>query len=141
MMEHCSIRAKESMPMPRALRRSPFVLGLVAGLALSAVACGPVTINQLLSDPAKYRNREVTVRGQVTESASVLGKGAYKLSDDNADLWVVTAAGAPRKGARVDVTGRVQDGYDLSAFGNVIKLPGAMRSGLVLIESSHKAKD
>ncbi len=54
---------------------------------------------------------------------------------------IVTAAGAPRKGARVDVTGRVQDGYDLSAFGNVIKLPGAMRSGLVLIESSHKAKD
>jgi hypothetical protein len=40
----------------------------------------------------------------------------------------------------VDVTGRLQDGYDLGAFGSVLKLPGSLQSGLVLIESSHKAR-
>ena len=30
---------------------------------------------------------------------------------------MVTTGGAPRQGARVDVTGRLQDGYDLSAYG------------------------
>ena len=52
----------------------------------------------------------------------------------------MTTGGAPRKGARVSVTGRVQEGYDLGAFGNILKLPGSLQSGVVLIESSHKAR-
>ena len=40
----------------------------------------------------------------------------------------------------MNVTGRLQDGYDLSAFGGAIKLPGSLQSGLVLVESSHKAR-
>ena len=93
----------------------------------------------MLADPAKYRNESVTVRGTVDQSASVMGRGAYRLTDGEQGLWVVTSSGAPRKGARVDVTGRLQDGYDLSAFGSAIKLPGSLQSGLVLIESSHRA--
>ncbi len=115
--------------------------GLVLALALMAVGCATRSINQLLADPAKYRNESVTVRGTVDQSASVMGKGAYRITDGDQGLWVVTSSGAPRKGARVDVTGRLQDGYDLSAFGSAIKLPGSLQSGLVLIESSHKAHD
>jgi len=115
--------------------------GLVLGLALVAAGCATKSINQLLADPAKYRNESVTVRGTVDQSASVMGKGAYRITDGDQGLWVVTSSGAPRKGARVDVTGRLQDGYDLSAFGTAIKLPGSLQSGLVLIESSHKAHD
>ena len=110
-------------------------------LAAAAAACGARSINDLLADPAKYRNQTVTVRGTVDQSASVAGRGAYRLTDGDQSLWVVTASGAPRRGARVDVTGRLQDGYDLSAFGNVIQLPGALRSGLVLVEESHRARD
>lgn len=108
--------------------------------ALSAVGCGARSINELLADPAKYRNQSVTVRGTVAQSASVLGKGAYRITDGDQGLWVVTASGAPREGARVDVKGRLQDGYDLSAFGNILKLPGSLQSGLVLIEESHRAR-
>ena len=108
--------------------------------ALSAVGCGARSINELLADPAKYRNQSVTVRGTVAQSASVLGKGAYRITDGDQGLWVVTASGAPRQGARVDVKGRLQDGYDLSAFGNILKLPGSLQSGLVLIEESHRAR-
>lgn len=114
--------------------------GLVLAMALIASACGARSINQVLSDPTRYRNETITVRGTVAESASVMGKGAYRITDGDQGLWVVTSSGAPRRGARVDVTGRLQDGYDLSAFGNVLKLPGSLQSGLVLIESSHKAR-
>ena len=109
--------------------------------AMAAAACGSKSINQVLADPTKYRNKSITVRGTVAESASVMGRGAYRITDGSQGLWVVTNVGAPRTGARVDVTGRLQDGYDLSAFGNILKLPRTLQSGLVLIESSHKARD
>ncbi len=113
----------------------------VLGLTLMAGGCGAKTINHVLADPAKYSNRSVTVRGTVDQSVSILGRGAYRIVDGDQGLWVVTTSGAPRKGARVDVTGRLQDGYDLSAFGNLLRLPGSVQSGLVLIESSHKARN
>jgi hypothetical protein len=115
--------------------------GLLLVVGCIAAACGAKSINQLLADPAKYRNQTVTVRGTVAESASVAGRGAYRITDGDQGLWVVTTSGAPRRGARVDVTGRLQEGYDLSAFGNVLRLPGSLQSGLVLVESEHKARD
>ncbi len=114
-------------------------IALLLALTALSVGCGARRINDVLADPAKYRNRSVTVRGTVDQSASVLGRGAYRITDDGQSLWVVTDRGAPRKGARVDVTGRVQDGYDLSAFN--IRLPGGLDTGLVLIESSHRARN
>lgn len=118
-------------------------LGAVLLLAVSGatIACGAHRINQLLADPAKYRNQSVTVRGTVDQSASVAGRGGYRLTDGDQGLWVVTTSGAPRRGAHVKVTGKLQDGFDLSAFGSVIQLPGALRNGLVLVEESHKAQD
>lgn len=118
-----------------------WALGLVVGLSLMAAGCGAKTINQVRADPAKYRNQSVTVKGTVAESASVLGRGGYKITDGSQSLWVVTTSGAPRKGARVEVTGRLQDGYDLAGLGRLLKLPEALQDGLVLIESSHKARD
>ena len=123
--------------MARRYRLVVFVLVLAA----AAAGCGAKSINQVLADPAKYRNETITVRGTVGESASVMGRGAYRITDGDQGLWVITTGGAPRKGARVDVTGRLQDGYDLSALGGLLKLPNAIQSGLVLIESSHRARD
>ncbi len=115
-------------------------IGVLLALVLVAAGCA-TSINDVLADPAKYRDRSVTVAGTVAESASLAGRGAYRITDGAQGLWVVTTSGAPRQGARVRVTGRVQDAYDLSAFGSVLKLPGSARSGLVLIESSHEARD
>jgi hypothetical protein len=126
------------MPMVTSRR---FRVAALLALLLMAAGCGAMTINRVLADPAKYRDQSITVRGTVDESVSILGRGAYRITDDGQSLWVVATGGTPRKGARVDVTGRLQEGYDLSAFGNVLKLPGSLRSGLVLIESSRKARD
>jgi hypothetical protein len=122
-----------------AKRRS--ALALVFVLTVLTAACAAKSINQVLADPGRYRNDTITVHGTVAESASVLGRGAYRITDGDQGLWVVTNGGAPRKGARVNVTGRLQEGYDLGGLGGVIKLPGSLQSGLVLIESSHKARD
>ena len=112
-------------------------MAFVFGVALLIAGCGAKSINQVLADPAKYRNQTVTVHGTVDDSVSVLGRGAYRIADGDQSLWVVTNSGAPRKGARVNVTGRVQEGYDLS----FIKLPSPLQNGVVLVESSHKARD
>jgi hypothetical protein len=112
----------------------------VATLCVAVLGCGPKRINQVLADPARYRNQTITVRGTVGQSASVLGRGIYRLDDGGQSLWVVTTSGAPRQGARVDVTGRLQDKYDLSAFSSVLNLPATLQSGLVLIASSHSAR-
>ena len=118
-------------------------LGLPIIFVLSALsaACAAKSINQVLADPGRYRNDSITVRGTVAESASLLGRGAYRITDGDQGLWVVTSGGAPRKGARVNVTGRLQEGYDLGALAGVLKVPGSLQSGVVLIESSHKARD
>ncbi len=116
-------------------------IAIVFMLSMAAAGCGEVTINQVLSDPGKYRNDQITVPGTVTESVSVLGRGAYRLANGDQSLWVVTTGGAPRKGARVRVTGRVQEGYDLGFLGSASKLPGSLQRGVVLIESSLKARD
>jgi hypothetical protein len=115
-------------------------MGLFLVVAALATGCAAKSINQVLADPGRYRNDTITVHGTVAESASIVGRGAYKITDGDQGLWVITNSGAPRKGARVNVTGRLQEGYDLGALGSVLKLPGSLQSGVVLVESSHKAR-
>jgi hypothetical protein len=47
----------------------------------------------------------------------------------------------PRKGARVTVKGTIREGFNLGTLGDRISLPAAIGSGLVMMESSHNAKN
>ena len=49
-------------------------------------------------------------------------------------------SGVPRKGAHVSVTGTVREGFSLGSVGEKMKLPPAVSAGILLMESSHKAK-
>jgi len=120
------------------LRRAG-LLTLAIG-AIASAACASRSINQVLADPSRYSNKQVTVSGSVVDSYSVIGRGAYQLEDKTGRLWVVSDKGVPRKGARVSVKGTVREGFSLGAVGDTLKLPPAVGSGLVLMESSHKAK-
>ena len=115
-------------------------LATLALCALVSTACASKTINSVLADPSRYRNREVTLNGTVVESFSVVDRGAYMLDDRTGHLWIVSNRGTPRRGARVTVKGTVREGFNLGSLGDLIKVPG-VESGLVLIESSHKAKN
>lgn len=118
----------------------PRCLGLCVLLAgaLASAACA-TTINQILADPSHFRNRDVQVTGTVVDSYSLGDRGAYRIADDTAQLWVVSERGVPRKGARVKVKGTIREGFNLGVLGDRIKLPAAIGTGLVLVESSHKA--
>jgi DNA/RNA endonuclease YhcR with UshA esterase domain len=123
--------------MRRDTRRLAVSVAAVALLALALVACRRTTINQVLAEPGRYANEDVTVGGQVVKSASVLGRGAYQIDDGTGTLWVVTKRGAPRQGAKVAVTGRVRD---VVSLGEILPLPPEVASGLVMIETEHHAQ-
>jgi hypothetical protein len=119
------------------------LVGLAAILASSILssACAATTINQILADPSRYRNRDVRVSGSVVDSYSFANRGVYKISDESGQLWVMSDRGVPRKGARVVVKGTIRDGFSLGSFGDRVKLPPAIGSGLLIMESSHKARN
>jgi hypothetical protein len=112
---------------------------ILAGSALVSAACASMTINKVLADPSRYRNREVRLSGAVVDSYSLADRGAYRIDDATGQLWVVSGRGTPRKGARVMVKGTIREGFNLGSLGNQIQLPG-IGVGLVLMESSHKAQ-
>ena len=113
------------------------VTGLSIG-ALVSTACASTHINRILADPSHYRDREVRVSGSVVDSYSFANRGAYRLGDESGQLWVVSDRGVPRKGARVTVQGTIREGFNLGVLADRINLP-AVASGLVMMESSHKA--
>ena len=110
---------------------------VLIGLAVLLAACEQKTINQIRAEPDRYADREVGIAGKVVRSYSVLGRGAYEVDDGTGKLWVVSEKGVPRTGAQVAVKGKIKDGFDL---GSVVKLPEAISAGMVMIESSHKAR-
>ena len=114
------------------------VLLTVSILALVLVACEKKTINEIRADPHRYADRDVGIEGNVVRSYSVLGRGAYEVDDGTGKLWVVSDKGVPRTGTRVAVKGKIKDAFDL---GSVVKLPEAVSSGMVMIESGHKARE
>ena len=107
---------------------------LAALVALSACA---TSINSVLADPSRYRNREVKISGRVAESYSVADRGFYRIQDRSGQLWVVSDRGVPRNGARVSVKGTISDAFNLGSLGS--RLPPGIASGLVMIERSHTA--
>lgn len=77
-------------------------------LGLGLAACERTTIGDITADPGRYRDKEVSVAGQVTQSIGVLGKGIYQIDDGTGNLWVWSdTRGVPTKGAYVGVKGRI----------------------------------
>jgi hypothetical protein len=118
-------------------RKNVLIFSAFALFALTMSGCERKSINQILADPSRYSNREVTVAGEVVKSVSVMGRGAYELDDGTGKLWIVSEKGVPREGARVLVTGTIRDAYNLGA---IVQLPKPISSGLVMLERSHRAR-
>jgi hypothetical protein len=121
--------------------RQSGVLMLLLASTVVSTACASRTVNQIMADPARYRNRDVRLSGRVIDSYGVASRGAYRIDDGTGQLWVVSEQGVPRRNARVTLKGRVRDGFNIGLLGDRIKLPEAIEAGLVVIESSHKAKN
>ncbi|HET8644710.1 MAG TPA: hypothetical protein VFO85_04425 [Vicinamibacteria bacterium] len=109
----------------------------MVALALGLTACRETTVARILAEPNRYHDDEVGLRGDVVKSASLVGRGAYQLDDGTGTIWVVSSKGVPREGARVVVRGKVRDVVNLGSI--VTGLPREVGSGLVLVESEHRA--
>ena len=106
----------------------------------SAMGCAAMTVNRIVADPGRYRDREVRLSGEVVDSYSLANRGIYRIDDGTGRLWVVTDRGVPRRSARVTVKGRIRDGFNLGSVGERINIPLELGVGLVLMESSHTAR-
>ena len=89
---------------------------LVCSCLLLAGCPREATIGEILDDPGRFDNKDVAIRGTVTNSFGVLGHGAYELEDGTGKMWVVVEKGngVPSKGARVRSAGRIVHGFTFS---------------------------
>ncbi len=126
---------------PVTTRRLLLLPALALGALLTTACASTLSVNQVLADPSKYRNRDVQLMGRVVDSFSFANRGVYRIDDGTGQLWVASTHGVPRNSARVMVKGRVREGFNLGSFSDRIKLPAGLGTGLVLTESSHSAKD
>lgn len=122
------------------MRRTLILLTVLLTSVFTGMACATRTINQVIADPGRYQNREVRLRGSVVDSYSVLNRGAYRIDDGTGQLWVISDKGVPGRSAQVSVTGTVRSGFNLGNLGDLLKLPPAIGNGIVMIESSHRAR-
>ena len=104
---------------------------LVAVVFLLTACPSQTTISKINADPGRYRDKEVAIVGNVTDSYGVLGNGAYEIDDGTGRLWVVTKRGVPSRGSRVGAKGRVYTGFNF----------GGRNFGTVLEETDRRAKD
>jgi hypothetical protein len=101
-------------------------VGLVVILVVAffATACPQrETISKINADPGRYRDKDVTVAGTVTDSYGLLNYGVYEIDDGTGRLLVVTRSGAPARGSKVGAKGRVYTGasYGGRSFGTVLE--------------------
>ena len=97
---------------------------LLLGSTLFLAACpSETTIGQLNSEPRRYYDRDVSVRGVVTNSFGALGIGAYELDDETGRIWVLTERGVPQKGSRVRAVGKYINGVTWGGrnFGSALR--------------------
>ncbi|HEX5217530.1 MAG TPA: hypothetical protein VFV98_18850 [Vicinamibacterales bacterium] len=111
---------------------------VVASAAVGVAGCAGKSINHVLADPSRYRNREIKVSGDVVNAYSIAGRGVYQIEDRTGRLWVASDRGVPHRGARVSVTGTIREGFNLGPLADFARLPDG---ALIMIEREHRARD
>ena len=92
-------------------------VALLSVLLITGCAARGVRISDLQNRPDKYDNKTVSVNGVVTTSWGIplVPFQLYKVDDGTGEITVLARSGrAPRKGARVEVKGRLNE---LGSFG------------------------
>src|SRR5262245_61389577 len=85
----------------------------VAAVSLFLAGCPQrTTIANINHDPGRYAGKEVTIAGRVTDSFGALGTGVFEVDDGTGRMWVFSERyGVPGEGARLAVTGRIDQGF------------------------------
>jgi hypothetical protein len=91
------------------------IFPLALGILLLA-GCPPrVSIAKINRDPGRYAGEEITIAGRVIDSYGALGRGAFEIDDGTGTMWVLAGQyGVPGTGAKVAVTGHIEQGFTLA---------------------------
>jgi len=94
--------------------KSLSVLLLSAAIILLA-GCPPrESIARINRDPGRYMGKEITIAGRVVDSYGAMGRGAFLLDDRTGSMWVLAGHyGVPGSGAKVAVTGYIEQGFTM----------------------------
>jgi hypothetical protein len=90
---------------------------VLCALLMTGCAAHGVRIAELKDRPDKFDNKTVSISGVVTSSFGIplVPFQLYKVDDGSGEMTVLSRSGAaPRKGARVEVKGRLNE---LGTFG------------------------
>jgi hypothetical protein len=92
--------------------RQYLVLVFLAAASLVLAGCPTRTsIEHINRDPGRFVGKELTIAGHVTTSFGLLGTGVYEVDDGSGRMWVLSHGyGVPGNGAKVAVTGRLEQG-------------------------------
>ena len=115
----------------RTSQRLCLSLLLLAGTLILTACPQQTSVSKIMADPARYRNKEVSIAGTVTDSYGILGQGAYEIDDGTGRLWVATTRGVPSRGARIGVKGHILSGFNVGgrSFGTVLEESGRSTKG------------
>ncbi len=91
------------------------IIVLATGILLLA-GCPPrESIAKVNRDPGRYMGREITIAGRVVDSYGAMGRGAFLLDDRTGSMWVLAGHyGVPASGAKIAVTGQIEQGFTIS---------------------------
>jgi len=104
--------------------RAGFVLAIAAMLLLLAACPQQLQISELTSDPGRYADKEVAIKGTVTQSFGAMGTGMYQVDDGTGKIWVYSQnRDVPAKNVRVGVAGRIQPTFTFAgkSFATVLR--------------------
>jgi hypothetical protein len=85
-------------------------------LLLICACNAPLKIGQIAASPGSYNERQVTVRGTVTQTFAIpmIGQSLVRIDDGTGQLWVKPHKRVPFKGEEIEVTGTLKIGITVA---------------------------
>jgi len=107
------------------LRGRIYLAAAIALVTVFLIGCPPrVKISDIQRDPGRYAGKEISIGGRVSESFGALGAGVFQVDDGSGTMWVYSQGfGVPSNGAKVGVTGRLEQGFSFGGrnFATILK--------------------
>ena len=109
------------------LRKSVRCILAVVIIAAMFVMVGCPThtsVADVNKDPGRFAGKDVSIHGTVSDSFGALGNGVYQVDDGTGRMWVYSQNfGVPGNGTKVEVTGRIEQGFALGGrtFGVILR--------------------
>jgi hypothetical protein len=94
------------------MRNRILLPALLMGILCLAGCPTRTSISEINRDPGHFRGKEVTIAGRVSDSFGALSTGVFQIDDGTGTMWVYSQNyGVPSNGAKVAVTGRLEQGF------------------------------